>query len=25
VMQGAVKNKIIANEIDRTKKLVYGA
>ena len=25
VMQGAVKNKIIANEIDRTKKLIYGA
>ena len=25
VMQGAVKNKIIVNEIDRTKKLVYGA
>ena len=25
VMQGAVKNKIIANEIDRTKKLVHGA
>ena len=25
VMQGAVKNKIIANEIDRTKRLVYGA
>jgi uncharacterized protein len=25
VMQGAVKNKIIASEIDRTKKLVYGA
>jgi hypothetical protein len=24
-MQGAVKNKIIANEIDRTKKLVYGS
>jgi predicted nucleotidyltransferase len=24
-MQGAVKNKIIASEIDRTKKLVYGA
>jgi predicted nucleotidyltransferase len=25
VMQGAVKNKVIAGEIDRTKKLVYGA
>jgi predicted nucleotidyltransferase len=25
VMQGAVKNKVIANEINRTKKLVYGA
>jgi len=25
VMSGAVKNKIIANEIDRTKKLLYGA
>lgn len=25
VMQGAVKNKIIAKEIERTKKLVYGA
>jgi uncharacterized protein len=25
VMQGAVKNKVIASEIDRTKKLVYGA
>ena len=25
VMQGAVKNKVIAREIDRTKKLVYGA
>ena len=25
VMSGAVKNKIIAGEIDRTKKLVYGA
>jgi predicted nucleotidyltransferase len=24
VMQGAVKNKVIAGEIDRTKKLVYG-
>jgi predicted nucleotidyltransferase len=24
VMHGAVKNKIIANEIDRTKKLLYG-
>jgi len=24
VMSGAVKNKFIANEIDRTKKLVYG-
>lgn len=24
VMKGAVKNKVIANEIDRTKKLVYG-
>jgi predicted nucleotidyltransferase len=24
VMQGAVKNKIIAGEIDRTKRLVYG-
>jgi len=25
VMQGAVKNKVIAGEIDRTKKLLYGA
>jgi hypothetical protein len=25
VMKGAVKNKVIASEIDRTKKLVYGA
>ncbi len=25
VMKGAVKNKIIAGEIDRTKRLVYGA
>jgi predicted nucleotidyltransferase len=25
VMKGAVKNKVIAGEIDRTKKLVYGA
>jgi predicted nucleotidyltransferase len=25
VMEGAVKNQIIANEINRTKKLVYGA
>jgi hypothetical protein len=25
VMQGAVKNKVIAGEIDRTKQLVYGA
>jgi predicted nucleotidyltransferase len=25
VMQGAVKNKVIANEIDRTKKLIYAA
>jgi predicted nucleotidyltransferase len=25
VMQGAVKNKVILNEIDRTKKLVYGS
>lgn len=25
VMQGAVKNKVVASEIDRTKKLVYGA
>jgi len=25
VMQGAVKNRVIAGEIDRTKKLVYGA
>lgn len=25
VMEGAVKNKVIAREIDRTKKLVYGA
>lgn len=25
VMQGAVKNKVIAREIDRTKKLIYGA
>jgi predicted nucleotidyltransferase len=25
VMRGAVKNKVIASEIDRTKKLVYGA
>ncbi|MCP9795425.1 nucleotidyltransferase domain-containing protein [Synechococcus lacustris L1E-Slac] len=25
VMSGAVKNKIIAGEIDRTKKLLYGA
>jgi predicted nucleotidyltransferase len=24
VMQGAVKNKVIAGEIDRTKKLIYG-
>jgi len=24
VMSGAVKNKVIASEIDRTKKLVYG-
>ena len=24
VMQGAVKNKIISREIDRTKRLVYG-
>jgi predicted nucleotidyltransferase len=24
VMQGAVKNKVIAGEIDRTKRLVYG-
>jgi hypothetical protein len=23
-MQGAVKNKVIAGEIDRTKKLIYG-
>jgi len=25
VMRGAVKNKVIANEIDRTKKLIYAA
>ena len=25
VMSGAVKNKVIASEIDRTKKLLYGA
>ena len=25
VMQGAVKNKVIAREIDRTKKLIYAA
>lgn len=25
VMRGAVKNKVIAGEIDRTKKLIYGA
>jgi predicted nucleotidyltransferase len=25
VMRGAVKNKVIANEIDRTKKLLYAA
>jgi len=25
VMQGAVKNKVISSEIDRTKKLVYGS
>ena len=25
LMQGAVKNKVIANEIDRTKKLIYAA
>jgi hypothetical protein len=25
VMRGAVKNKVIAKEIDRTKKLIYAA
>jgi predicted nucleotidyltransferase len=25
IMSGAVKNKVIAGEIDRTKKLLYGA